>query len=230
MILSAAERSERDRHKFSPVALAQWLLSRAAAKEASRQSSEPAPRLADILIEPAASGGLCSLLPNRESFFVSVGQQLFFTVGVAAPTEQFVGVGLSAEVLRPLEAAQRDIAFDPVELARLHAAAAQANESEHDWLRFGLAAKEAFWKANNSTSPTELSRIEIGSIDTVNRCFSVLPAMASVAHRDSHAPTAYQATETSLSLQEHADGTNVYCRVHNQHVLALCLIHRETTY
>jgi hypothetical protein len=53
MVLSAAERSERDRQKFSPVALAQWLLSRVAAKEASRQFAEPAPRLADEVCPPS---------------------------------------------------------------------------------------------------------------------------------------------------------------------------------
>jgi hypothetical protein len=217
MILSATERSERDGHKFSPVALAQWLLSRVAAKEATRQFAAVAPKLADVVIEHDASGKPCSHLPSKESFCVSVGQQLFFTVGGAAPTERFAGIGLSAEPLRPRENAQRDAVFNSSELAMLQAAAARANESDDMWLRFGRAAKEAFCKANSSTSPAELSRIEIGSIDAGKRCFSVQPVVALVAH-------------SPASMPEPADVANVYCRIHDQHLLAICLIPRESTY
>jgi phosphopantetheinyl transferase (holo-ACP synthase) len=182
-----------------------------------------------VLIELDTSGKQCSLLPNQEAFYVSVGQQLFFTVGVATPAERFAGVGLTAEVLRPVESAQRDAIFTSTELTLLRAAAAEVNESAGSWLRFGRAAKEAFSKAKNSTLPAELSKIEIDSIDAVHRRFSVQSAMAFVTNGDSRSQSVEREIETPTSIQEPADGADVYCRIHEQHVLAICFIPRETT-
>jgi malonyl CoA-acyl carrier protein transacylase len=231
MVLSAAERVERDRQKLSPVALAQWLLARVAEKEAIRHTSaEPVPRLADVQIEADACGRQCGLLPNHESLQVSVAQQLFFTVAIAAPSELFAGVGLSAEPVRPLDNAQQHSGFDAAELSLLRAAAAEANESEHDWLRFGRAAKEAFSKANNSTPILDPNTIKIGSVDTFNRRMSLALPAAVTAERVAHIQSASHSVATATTLEQSTTTADVYCRVHSQHVLAICLIPRETTY
>jgi acyl transferase domain-containing protein len=230
MVLNAGERAERDRQKLSPVALAQWLLSRVAAKEAIRRAAEPTPRLADVRIEADACGRQCAIIPNRESLQASVAQQLFFTVAISAPSEQFAGIGLSAEPMRPLDDVQRNAGFDAAELSLLRAAAAETNESQDDWLRFGRASKEAFAKANNSTSKVEPNTIRIASVDAFNRRMSLGLSALITAQRVTRAQSASENVATATTIEQSTTAADVYCRVHNQHVLAVCLISRETTY
>ncbi len=231
MVLSAAERIERDRQKLSPVALAQWLLTHVARKETIRHATGAvAPRLADVQIEPDAAGRPCGILPSGESLQVSTAQHLFFTVAISAPAEQFAGIGLAAEPLRPFDNAQSNSSFDAAELALLRAAASESKEPEHDWLRFGRAAKEAFAKANCSTSRPDSNTMKIGAVDAFNRRFSLALARSTSAQHLAHAQSASHDSAATTTLEQSTATSDVYCRVHGEHALAICLIPRETTY
>lgn len=147
MILDQAERDEFNRLKLPPVALADWLLGRMAAKEAVRAVMGHSDYLADTRIANDEQGRPRAFVQGRETAAVSLAHKTFCGIAVAARTGDFQGIGIDCEPLQPLPAEVRADAFVADELKLLDAAAASSGQSLDAWHRAAWGAKEAVGKA-----------------------------------------------------------------------------------
>jgi hypothetical protein len=232
LILDRIERQEFDQLKLAPVALAQWLLGRIAMKEAVGQRVDPLRRLADIHIEHTPSGKRCAVLRDREPLYVSLSQQMFFSVAASGSAEEFSGVGIGLEPLRKMDKNLREAAFEATEIALLQSSASD-DCAEELLIRAGRAAKAAFLQAMNASSHEELHSIKLQDVDICRRSFSlVLNETVTHAQKpgDQTAKNRDRGQTAAGKIEAGDHFAEVHWRVHEDHVLALCLIHRDPNY
>lgn len=150
--LLLGEEERREWRRLSPNTRDAWLRGRAAAKEAVRVlSAEPVPP-AEIRIANDESGR--PYLPDDPGTIVSIAH--CGEVAVAIASREVRGVGIDAELSRPLSSDVIAVSFDESERALL----------DPDWLLRGWCAKEAVAKAHAlQTTPLHF-RIVAANADT----------------------------------------------------------------
>lgn len=137
-IFGTAERAEFNRLKLPPVALADWLLGRLAAKEAVRARLAHGGCLADTEIRKDEFQRPRAFIAGREAALVSLAHKTFQAVAVCGLASDFQGLGIDCE---PLDALSPEVvadAFDDHERQLL---------DFPNGLRAGWGAKEAVAKA-----------------------------------------------------------------------------------
>ncbi len=141
-ILSPDERAAFNRQKLPPVALADWLLGRLAAKEAVRARLQHGGCHADTEIRNDVEGRPEAWIDGERAADISLAHKTFEAVAVAAMPGEFRGLGIDCEPLDPLPAEVLADAFTDAE-RQLIASAGDATA----WARAGWGAKEAAGKA-----------------------------------------------------------------------------------
>jgi 4'-phosphopantetheinyl transferase EntD len=131
-----------NRLKLPPVALADWLLGRLAAKEAVRALIKHGGCHADTEIRSDSAGRPEAWIDNRLATDISLAHKTFEAVAVAAAPGEFRGLGIDCEPADPLPAEVLADAFTDAERALLRAAGDSAV-----WGRAAWGAKEAAGKA-----------------------------------------------------------------------------------
>jgi malonyl CoA-acyl carrier protein transacylase/4'-phosphopantetheinyl transferase EntD len=137
-IFGAAERAEFNRLKLPPVALADWLLGRLAAKEAVRARLAHGGCLADTEIRKDQFERPRAFIAGREVALVSLAHKTFQAVAVCGLAADFQGLGIDCEPLDALPPEVLADAFDDRERQLLDFAHGP---------RAGWGAKEAVGKA-----------------------------------------------------------------------------------
>jgi acyl transferase domain-containing protein len=209
MILSAEERRSFGNLKLPPVAAASWLLGRAAVKDAVRRQVKMPMCLADVPIVADEYGRpMAAIKAAAQGPLVSLAHKGLTAVAVAADASVFRGIGIDLEPLAALDAGIKADAFNPAERALIEQAARDIDEPADHWHLSAWAAKEAVGKA--------LGRGVIGgprSIETM----AIDPAtgMLTMMLRGTMAATFPDYAGQRL---------DVYRRLHEQQVLALCLL------
>ena len=141
-ILSPEERAAFNRQKLPPVALADWLLGRLAAKEAVRAQLKHGGCHADTEIRNDAEGRPEAWIDDKRAADISLAHKTFEAVAVAAMPGEFRGLGIDCEPLDPLPAEVLADAFTDAE-RKVFASAGDVTA----WSRAGWGAKEAAGKA-----------------------------------------------------------------------------------
>ncbi len=201
-ILGPEERGEFNRLKLPPVALADWLLGRLAAKEAVRARLDHGGCLADTEIRKDQNDRPRVIVDGREAALVSYAHKTFQAVAVCAVADDFQGVGIDCEPVDPLPAEVVADAFDERERQLLDFPMG---------LRAGWSAKEAVGKALGSGVLGGPRCVRIDAVDFATQCLSLsLHGAMAAAFPD-------RTSSSSVPLR-------AYWRQHEQQIIVLCLI------
>jgi 4'-phosphopantetheinyl transferase EntD len=167
-ILGPDERAVFNRLKLPPVALADWLLGRLAAKEAARVRLQHGGCHADTEIRNDAEGRPEAWIDDTRAADISLSHKTFEAVAVAAVPGEFRGLGIDCEPLDSLPAEVLADAFTDAERELLGSAGDAAA-----WLRAGWGAKEAAGKALGCGVLGGPRNLVIESIDREARSLSL---------------------------------------------------------
>jgi phosphopantetheinyl transferase (holo-ACP synthase) len=147
MILSRAELNTYAGLKLPPLALASWLLGRAAVKDAVRLHERLDVCMADVEVVTEETGRPAARVADGKAPLVSLTHKGFAAAAVAAEAMLFRGVGIDMEPLTGMDAGVRADCFTAAESAVIRSAARSTGEREDWWYLSAWAAKEAVGKA-----------------------------------------------------------------------------------
>jgi len=167
-ILGPDERAVFNRLKLPPVALADWLLGRLAAKEAVRVRLQHGGCHADTEIRNDAEGRPEAWSDDKCAADISLAHKTFEAVAVAALPGEFRGLGIDCEPLDPLPSEVLVDAFTDAE-RKLFASAGEATA----WARAGWGAKEAAGKALGRGVLGGPGNVVIESVDQKTRSLTL---------------------------------------------------------
>lgn len=167
-ILSPDERAAFNRLKLPPVALADWLLGRLAAKEAVRVRLQHGGCHADTEIRSDAHGRPEAWIDGQRAADISLSHKTFEAVAVASQPGEFRGLGIDCEPLDSLPVEVLADAFTDAE-RELLASAGDATA----WLRAGWGAKEAAGKALGRGVLGGPRNVVIESVDQKSRSLTL---------------------------------------------------------
>jgi len=199
LILSPPEREEWMGLKVSVPREIQWLLGRAAAKDALRAYfREKADRWfapAELMIRnegtgrPVVSGGWRTELPGRPE--ISISHTDGMVVAIAAGTDDGGHVGVDTEKVRTPSQDLLDGAFAGAELALLPGCAQEPEPWRSEWVFRFWCAKEAVAKALGSGVPLDPVQLAVSRADARSGLVAVRPpggdeALAATFRRGRH--------------------------------------------
>jgi acyl transferase domain-containing protein/phosphopantetheinyl transferase len=176
MILGHDEHAALNAKKLSAEPLTNWLLGRAAAKDAVRLHAGLSCPMADVPIKNDTKGQPCTLVKSR-ALQVSVAHKDFLAVAAVGDSASWQGVGIDVERLQPLDSGVRADSFSHQE-STLFASTSDSTLTEC----VAWAAKEAIGKALGTGIRGTLKSIEITAIDFDRRicCARILTENASI--------------------------------------------------
>lgn len=211
LILDPSERGEFNRMKLPPVAMADWLLGRMAAKEAVRAKLRHSDYLADTRIVNDPHGRPTAWVDGREAAAVSLAHKTFCGVAIAADFADFQGVGIDCEPIQPLAPEVLADAFLSDELNLVEAASRTPGGNLEAWQRAAWGAKEAVGKALGRGVLGGPQNVGIRAVDAEQQRFSLTlrGAMADAFPRYREGP---------------GQTLNAYWRQHNDQAVVICLI------
>jgi 4'-phosphopantetheinyl transferase EntD len=209
-ILGPEERAAFNRLRLPPVALADWLLGRLAAKEAVRARLGRGECLADTEIRNDADGRPEAWIDGRRAADISLAHKTFEAVAVAARPGEFRGVGIDCEPHEALPAEVLADAFTDAERELLSSTGDAAA-----WARAAWGAKEAAGKALGRGVLGGPRNVVIESIDTKARSLSL-----SLRGRMAEAFPEFSAGRATIVAH--------YRQLRNQ-ILVLCILPLEKT-
>jgi 4'-phosphopantetheinyl transferase EntD len=167
-ILGPDERAVFNRQKLPPVALADWLLGRLAAKEAVRARLQHGGCHADTDIRSDAHGRPEAWIDGHRAADVSLAHKTFEAVAAAALPDDFRGLGIDCEPVEQLPAEVLADAFSEAERKLL-----SSTGEAIAWLRAGWGAKEAAGKALGRGVLGGPQNVVVESIDRQNNSLSL---------------------------------------------------------
>jgi phosphopantetheinyl transferase len=200
LILSPPEREEWMGQKVSVPREIQWLLGRAAAKDALRgHFHEQAGRWfapAELMIasdaegRPLLGGGWRTELPARPE--ISISHTDGMVVAVATSADGGVRVGVDAEKIRTPSQDLLDGAFSEADLAHLPPEARESDVLRCEWVFRLWCAKEAVGKALGSGVSLDPRRFAVTGVDAGRGLVAIRPergaeAVAATFRRGQHA-------------------------------------------
>lgn len=200
LILSPPEREEWMGQKVSVPREIQWLLGRAAAKDALRgHFHEQAGRWfapAELMIasdaegRPLLGGGWRTELPARPE--ISISHTDGMVVAVAASADGGARVGVDAEKIRTPSQDLLDGAFSEADLAHLPPEARESDALRCEWVFRLWCAKEAVGKALGSGVSLDPRRFAVTGVDAGRGLVAIRPergaeALAATFRRGQHA-------------------------------------------
>jgi len=199
LILSPPEREEWMGMKVSVPREIQWLLGRAAAKDALRgHFHEQAGRWlapAEIMIasdasgRPVLAGGWRTDLPGRPE--ISISHTDGMVVAIAASANDEGRVGVDAEKIRTPSQDLLDGAFSEADLAHLPEPARESDALRSEWVFRLWCAKEAVGKALGSGVSLDPRRFAVSGVDAARGLVAIRPegggeAVAATFRRGQH--------------------------------------------
>jgi phosphopantetheinyl transferase len=199
LILSPPERQEWMGLEVTVRREIQWLLGRAAAKDALRgHFHEKADRWfepAELMItndaagRPTLAGGWRTVLPGRPE--ISISHTNGLVVAVAAGAEDGARVGVDAEKIRTPSQDLLDAAFSEADLAQMPTDARASESPGWEWVFRLWCAKEAVGKALGSGVPLDPRRFAVTGVDARSGLVAVRPAgggdaVAATFRREKH--------------------------------------------
>jgi len=184
VILSPFEREEWMGLKFPPRREIQWLLGRAAAKDALRRHfRETAGRAfapAELLIRndeagrPLLAGAWQTDLPGKPE--ISISHTDGMAVAVAAGLEAGARIGVDAEKVRTPSQDLLDAALSAAELALLPAGTSEPESQRSEWVFRAWCAKEAVGKALGSGVSLDPRQFALVRVDLQSGLVTVQPS------------------------------------------------------
>jgi len=199
LILSPPEREAWMNLKATLRREIQWLLGRAAAKDALRRHfHEHADRRfapADLVIQndaagrPVVSGAWQANLPSRPE--ISISHTDGMVVAVAAGMEDGARIGVDTEKIRTPSQDLLDGAFSEAELALLPSGTRESESQRSEWVFRFWCAKEAVGKALGSGVPLDPKQFVLTRADAQSGIVAVRPPAggevgAATFRRDEH--------------------------------------------
>jgi phosphopantetheinyl transferase len=200
LILSPPEREEWMGLKGTVAREIQWLLGRAAAKDALRghfhEKDERWFAPAELMIEndaagrPLLGGGWRAELPGRPEISISHTDGL--VVAVAAGAEDGARVGVDVEKIRTPSQDLLDAAFSEGDLAQLPPEARDSDALRSEWVFRLWCAKEAVGKALGSGVSLDPRQFAVSGVDPARGLVAIRPqsgadAVAATFRREQHA-------------------------------------------
>jgi len=199
LILSPPEREEWKALKVPLRREIQWLLGRAAAKDALRHHFQESGgrrfASADLILgndragRPVLAGAWRAELPEVPQ--VSISHTDGMVVAVAAGLDEGVGIGVDAEKVRTPSQDLLDGAFSEAELALVPVPAGAAEAQRSEWVFRFWCAKEAVGKALGSGVPLDPRQFAVVSADAQSGTVGVRAqgdgeVVAATFQRDQH--------------------------------------------
>ena len=158
-VLNDSEQAHYRESKRPPVALANWLLGRVAAKEAVRARLAGDLCLADIGIERGPEGRPGAVVSGQAIPVISFSHAAFAAVGAAADADVVRGIGIDVEPARPVGPEVIEDGFHPAETELIRSAGDEA------WFLRAWTAKEAAGKACGVGMPGGPRNLRVRAID-----------------------------------------------------------------
>jgi acyl transferase domain-containing protein/4'-phosphopantetheinyl transferase EntD len=218
MIFSRKEREIYKSRKPLPVALAEHLVGRVAAKDAVRLRRGLVGCMADVEIHPDGEGRP-QVKPGGvivgEAPLISIAHKDFSGVAAAAEPSALMGVGIDVEPLRALDRGVVQDTFNDAERELLASAAKTAKEPVEHWHLSGWCAKEAVGKALGTGVIGSPRDVRITSIDAVSGRIGV--------ELQGRMATAYL---ERLNRSGKKPVIHAYRRIKGQRLIALCLLEK----
>ena len=200
LILSPPEREEWMGLKVAVPREIQWLLGRAAAKDALRghfhEKDDRWFAPAELMIKndaagrPLLGGGWRAELPGRPEISISHTDGL--VVAVAAGAEDGARVGVDVEKIRTPSQDLLDAAFSEADLAHLPPEARDSDALRSEWVFRLWCAKEAVGKALGSGVSLDPRQFAVSGVDAARGLVAIRPqsgaeAVAATFRREQHA-------------------------------------------
>ncbi|MFH1417781.1 MAG: beta-ketoacyl synthase N-terminal-like domain-containing protein [Planctomycetota bacterium] len=215
--LNTSEREAFDNLKCPQAAKASWLLGRVVAKDAVRLHLSRELCMADVAITPDAMGRPVPRVPGMASPLLSLSHSGLQAIAICGDPTALCGVGIDLEPVRDVDETLRAEAFTSDERILIDDAASHTGQASNVWCLSAWCAKEAIGKALGAGLPGGPRDVEIIEIDA-----------------DTGRIGAALRGSLLESAPEYSDGTgtarriDAYRRLHNDHVLALCILIKDS--